>query len=116
MRETILIVDDEPGIRASLTGSLGDEGYAAVAVESGEACLAALDERRFDLVLLDVWLPKMDGLQTLSRLRAVDAELAVVVISGHGNIETAVKAGRAGAQDFVGKPLSLDETTLVLRH
>jgi two-component system nitrogen regulation response regulator NtrX len=116
MRESILIVDDEAGVRASLTGILGDEGYAVTAVDSGEACLAALDERRFDLVLLDVWLPKMDGLETLSRLREVDAELPVVVISGHGNIETAVKAVRVGAQDFVEKPLSLEKTLLVVKN
>src|SRR5207245_3814645 len=116
MRETILIVDDEPGIRASLTGSLGDEGYAAVAVESGEACLAALDERRFDLVILDVWLPKMDGLETLARIRALDPELPVVIISGHGNVETAVKAVRMGAQDFVEKPLTLEKTLLAVKN
>jgi len=97
MREAILIVDDEPGVRQSLTGILADEGYLAEAVESGEACLTALEERRYDLVLLDVWLPKMDGLETLSRLRESDPHLPVVAISGHGNIETAVKALRIGA-------------------
>ncbi|HWX24949.1 MAG TPA: response regulator, partial [Vicinamibacteria bacterium] len=64
MREAVLIVDDESGVRASLAGILGDEGYAVQAVESGEACLAALEGRRFDLLLLDVWLPRMDGLET----------------------------------------------------
>jgi two-component system nitrogen regulation response regulator NtrX len=116
MRESILVVDDEPGIRASLTGSLGDEGYSASAVESGEACLAALEERRFDLVLLDVWLPRMDGLETLARIRAVDSELPVVIISGHGNVETAVKAVRMGAQDFVEKPLTLEKTLLAVKN
>ena len=91
MRESILIVDDEAGVRSSLAGILGDEGYATEAVESGEACLALLETRRFDLILLDVWLPKMDGLETLQRIRAVDADVPVVVISGHGNIETAVR-------------------------
>jgi two-component system nitrogen regulation response regulator NtrX len=116
MRESILVVDDEPGIRASLTGSLGDEGYSAAAVDSGEACLAALEERRFDLVLLDVWLPQMDGLETLARIRAMDAELPVVIISGHGNVETAVKAVRMGAQDFVEKPLTLEKTLLAVKN
>jgi len=116
MRESILIVDDEPGVRQSLTGILSDEGYLADAVESGEACLASLEERRYDLVLLDVWLPKMDGLETLSRLREIDPHLPVVAISGHGNIETAVKALRLGAQDFVEKPLSLEKTLVVVKN
>jgi two-component system nitrogen regulation response regulator NtrX len=116
MREAVLIVDDESGVRASLAGILGDEGYAVQAVESGEACLAALEGKRFDLLLLDVWLPRMDGLETLGRVRALDPELPVVVISGHGNIETAVKAVRMGARDFVEKPLSLEKTLLVVKN
>ena len=116
MREAILIVDDEAGVRSSLLGILRDEGYSADAVESGEACIAALEVRRFDLLLLDVWLPGMDGLETLARVRAIDAELPVVVISGHGSIETAVRAVRMGAQDFVEKPLSLEKTLLVVKN
>ena len=116
MRESILVVDDEAGVRASLTGILGDEGYQVEAVESGEAALAVLEARRFDLLLLDVWLPRMDGLETLSRVRALDAEVPVVVISGHGSIETAVKAVRMGAQDFVEKPLSLEKTLTVVKN
>jgi len=116
MREQILIVDDEPGVRESLKGILGDEGYSVTAVDSGEAGLAALEGQRFDLLLLDVWLPKMDGLETLSRVRAIDPELPVVVISGHGNIDTAVRAVRLGAQDFVEKPLSLEKTLLVVKN
>ena len=82
-REPILVVDDEAGVRASLAGILGDEGYAVEAVETGEAALAALAARRFDLVLLDVWLPGMDGLEILEPASARrDAELPVVVISG----------------------------------
>jgi len=99
--QSILVVDDESGVRSSLSGILGDEGYVVETVETGEACLAALETRRFDLILLDVWLPGIDGLETLSRIREIDAELPVVLISGHGNIETAVKAVRLGAQDFV---------------
>ena len=97
-------------MRASLAGILSDEGYEVQAVESGEAGLAALEGRRYDLVLLDVWLPGIDGLETLSRLRTLDPDVPVIVISGHGNIETAVKAVRMGAQDFVEKPLSLEKT------
>ena len=81
MREQILVVDDEGGVRASLAGILGDEGYEVQAVASGEAGLAALEGRRFDLILLDVWLPGIDGLETLTRIRTLDPELPVVVIA-----------------------------------
>jgi two-component system nitrogen regulation response regulator NtrX len=116
MKDWVLVVDDEAGVRASLAGILGDEGYAVSTVESGEAALEALEARRFDLVLLDVWLPGQDGLEVLRRIRERDAELPVVVISGHGTIETAVKAVRLGAQDFVEKPLSLEKTVLAVRN
>ena len=116
MRETILIVDDEAGVRQSLVGTLRDEGFEADAVGSGEACLTAVESGRYDLVLLDVWMPGMDGIETLARLRAMDAELPVVVISGHGSIEAAVKAVRLGARDFVEKPLSLEKTLLAIRN
>jgi len=116
MRESILIVDDEAGVRASLAGILGDEGYLVQGVDGGEACLQALEGRRYDLLLLDVWLPGMDGLEALARVRTLDPEMPVIVISGHGSIETAVKAVRMGAQDFVEKPLSLEKTLLVVRN
>ena len=116
MRESILIVDDEAGVRSSLQGILSDEGYAAEAVDSGEAALRAIENRRFDLLLLDVWLPGMDGLETLARVRTLDADVPVVVISGHGNIETAVKAVRMGAQDFVEQPLTLEKTLLAVKN
>jgi len=116
VREQILVVDDEEGVRSSLSGILGDEGYAVDSVVTGEACLEALGARRYDLVLLDVWLPQMDGIETLSRVRTLDPEMPVIVISGHGSIETAVKAVRMGAQDFVEKPLSLEKTLLVVKN
>jgi len=116
MSQTILVVDDEAGVRTSLQGILGDEGYVVDAVGSGEACLQALEARRYDLLLLDVWLPGIDGLETLGRARTLDPELPVVVISGHGTIETAVSAVRMGARDFVEKPLSLEKTLLVVRN
>ena len=116
MREQILIIDDESGVRGSLGGILRDEGYEVQAAETGEAGLVALESRRFDLLLLDVWLPGMDGLETLSRVRTFDPDIPVIVISGHGSIETAVKAVRMGAQDFVEKPLSLEKTLLVVKN
>ena len=111
MSQSILIVDDEAGIRDSLSSILREEGYLVEAVSSGEECLAHLARQQMDLVLLDVWLPKMDGLETLERMRQVGHFPMVVMISGHGNIETAVRATKLGAFDFVEKPLSLEKTT-----
>src|SRR5271154_1398226 len=116
MPASILIVDDEAGIRESLGALLRDEGYDVAAVDSGEACLEILDERKFDLILLDVWLKKIDGLDTLEHIRSQDESPMVVMISGHGNIETAVRATKLGAFDFIEKPLSIEKVTLVLRN
>src|SRR5213593_2842857 len=116
MKPTILIVDDEPGVRSALSGVLSDEGYAVEAVASGEACLDRVVRGGVDLIVLDVWLPGMDGLATLARLRERQVVAQVVVVSGHGNIESAVKAIKMGAFDFVEKPLSLEKTVLVIRN
>src|SRR5919205_3359360 len=116
MKPTILIVDDEPGVRTALTGVLRDEGYAVEAVATGEACLDRLTRGPVDLIVLDVWLPGMDGLATLARLRERQVDAQIVLISGHGNIESAVRAIKLGAFDFVEKPLSLDKTVLVVRN
>jgi two-component system, NtrC family, nitrogen regulation response regulator NtrX len=113
---SILIVDDEPGVRSALSGVLRDEGYDVDAVDTGEACLERLGRQPFDVVLLDVWLPGMDGLATLARMRERDIDAQVVVISGHGNVESAVRAIKMGAFDFVEKPLSLEKTVLVVRN
>src|SRR5688572_30281213 len=116
MKPTILVVDDEPGVRSSLSGVLRDEGYSVEAVPSGEACLERVTRGAVDLILLDVWLPGIDGLATLARLRERQVDAQIVLISGHGNIESAVKAIKMGAFDFVEKPLSLDKTLLVVRN
>jgi two-component system nitrogen regulation response regulator NtrX len=116
VKPSILIVDDEPGVRTSLTGVLRDEGYTVEAVASGEACLDRVTRGPVDLIVLDVWLPGMDGLATLARLRERQVDAQVVLISGHGNIESAVRAIKMGAFDFVEKPLSLDKTVLVVRN
>ncbi len=113
---SILIVDDEPGVRTALGGVLRDEGYTVEAVASGEACLERVVEQTFDVVLLDVWMPGIDGLETLQRLRERKVDAQVVVISGHGNVESAVRAIKLGAYDFVEKPLSLDKAVLVVRN
>src|SRR5690348_3797782 len=116
MKQTILVVDDEPGVRAALVGVLRDEGYAVEAVATGEACLDRVTRAPIDLIILDVWLPGMDGLATLARLRERQIDAQVVLISGHGNIESAVRAIKMGAFDFVEKPLSLEKTVLVIRN
>jgi two-component system, NtrC family, nitrogen regulation response regulator NtrX len=113
---SILIVDDEPGVRSALGGVLRDEGYEVDAVDSGEACLERLAREAYDVVLLDIWLPGMDGLATLGRMRERQLDAQVVIISGHGNVESAVRAIKMGAFDFVEKPLSLDKTVLVVRN
>lgn len=113
---SILIVDDEPGVRSALSGVLKDEGYDVEAVDSGEAALERLTRQAYDVVVLDVWLPGMDGLATLARMRERQVEAQVVIISGHGNIESAVRAIKMGAFDFVEKPLSLEKTVLVVRN
>ena len=112
----ILIVDDEAGIRDSLAGVLTDEGYSASSAESGEACLERLRKGAFDVVLLDIWLPGIDGLETLERIRQLDNPPEVIMISGHGTIETAVRATKLGAYDFLEKPLSLDKTLILVKN
>jgi two-component system nitrogen regulation response regulator NtrX len=113
---SILIVDDEPGVRSSLSGVLRDEGFDVEAAASGEECLERAARTAFDVIVLDVWLPGVDGLATLQRLRERKVDAQVVMISGHGNIESAVRAIKMGAFDFVEKPLSLDKTVLVVRN
>ena len=113
----ILIVDDESGIRQSLKGVLEDEGYKAVlrpraAKPAWRRCANAA----FDVVLLDVWLPGMDGLETLQKIRDLENAPEVIMISGHGTIETAVRATKLGAYDFLEKPLSIDKTLILIKH
>jgi two-component system nitrogen regulation response regulator NtrX len=112
----ILIVDDESSIRQSLKGVLEDEGYRASVAESGEACLEVLRKRTFDVVLLDVWLTGMDGLEALTKIRELEEAPEVIMISGHGTIETAVRATKLGAYDFLEKPLSIDKTVSLIKH
>jgi len=104
----ILIVDDEASILRSLEGILTDEGFDVVHAHDGEVALALLQEQPCDLVLLDIWMPGMDGIQTLQRMKAMQNGVCVIAMSGHGNIETAVKATKLGAFDYLEKPLSLD--------
>ncbi|MEO8381824.1 MAG: sigma-54 dependent transcriptional regulator, partial [Acidobacteriota bacterium] len=111
----ILIIDDEPGIRSTLGGILEDEGHRVTLCESGEEGIAQLARDEFDVVLLDLWLPGIDGLSVLERLRTAGGP-PVIMISGHGSVESAVRATRLGAYDFLEKPLSLERVLLTVNH
>lgn len=112
----ILIVDDERNVRRSLRGVLEDEGYLVKTAAGGAQCLTGLQKSSFDLVLLDVWLPGKDGLKVLREIRQSWPRQYVIMISGHGNIETAVQATKLGAYDFIEKPLTTNKVLLVLKH
>jgi two-component system nitrogen regulation response regulator NtrX len=113
---TVLIIDDEPGIRGVLSDILTDEGYSVIAVEDGAQGLAELAAGSVDIVFLDVWLPNMGGIDVLKRIREQHADVEVIMISGHANISLAVQAAKMGAFDFLEKPLSLDRTMTVVRN
>lgn len=112
----VLIVDDEQGIRQSLTGVLADEGYNVRAVGDAATCLQVTEHEYYDLVLLDIWLPDQDGLEVLAQLSKRPDPPAVIMISGHGTIETAVRSTKLGAFDFLEKPLTIDKTLLAVRN
>jgi two-component system nitrogen regulation response regulator NtrX len=116
MSESILIVDDEIAILNSLSPILEDEGYQVTVSKSGAEALKTLISEPPDLMLLDIWMPEMDGLETLKRAREQMPKLLIVMMSGHGSIETAVKAIKLGAYDYIEKPLSLENVTLRIRH
>ncbi|MDD3618282.1 MAG: sigma-54 dependent transcriptional regulator [Desulfobulbaceae bacterium] len=111
MANTLLIIDDEESIRESLSGILGDEGFATLTASSAEEGLELLDQKDVDLILLDIWMPGMDGLEALKAIKN-RFDMPIIMISGHGTIETAVQATRMGAFDFIEKPLSYDKTIL----
>jgi len=113
---TILVVDDEQGIREVLQDVLADEGHRVITVEDGFRALEILQEGTVDLVILDVWLPNMGGIDVLKRIRDDWPEIEVVVISGHANINMAVQAVKIGAFDFLEKPLSLEKTITVVEN
>jgi two-component system, NtrC family, nitrogen regulation response regulator NtrX len=112
----ILIVDDEAGIRESLSSILRDERYSVEAVASAELALERLTSGTVEVVLLDVWLPGMDGMEALSRIQSLPQPPSVIIISGHGTIETAVRATKLGAFDFIEKPLSLERIIVLVRN
>ncbi|BFU95901.1 MAG: Nitrogen assimilation regulatory protein NtrX [Nitrospira sp.] len=116
MSASILVVDDEEAILSSLSSILLDEGYEVAAVKSGGEALRIFTTDPPDLMLLDIWMPEMDGLETLKRVRELVPTAQVMMMSGHGSIETAVKAIKLGAYDYIEKPLSLENVTLRVKH
>ncbi|MCK5914006.1 MAG: sigma-54-dependent Fis family transcriptional regulator [Desulfuromusa sp.] len=114
--KTILIVDDEDSIRQSLEGILEDEGFRTSFAATGEECLSSIQTDDPDLILLDIWMPGIDGLETLKKIKQFRPNQLVVMMSGHGSIETAVKATRLGAFDFIEKPLSLEKVLLSIQN
>ena len=116
MAETICLIDDEPAILNTLSSILEDEGYQVLVAKSGLEALKVVRSEVPDLVILDIWMPEMDGLETLKRLRAQFPNILVVMMSGHGSIETAVKSTKLGAYDYLEKPLDLEKVTILVRN
>ena len=114
--KNILIVDDETSIRQSLEGILEDEGFHTSFAATGEECLEIIQAENPELVLLDVWMPGIDGIETLNRIKQLRSDQLVIMMSGHGSIETAVKATKMGAFDFIEKPLSLEKVLLSIQN
>src|SRR6056297_2466329 len=112
----ILIVDDEESIRQSLEGILKDEGFKTTFAANGGECLETMNSEDPDLILLDIWMPGIDGLETLKKIKMSRSQQLVIMMSGHGTIETAIKATRLGAFDFIEKPLSLEKVLLSIKN
>lgn len=116
MFPSILIVDDEPSILKALSGLLADEGFEVMTASTGYEGLKIIDREYPDLVLLDIWMPGIDGIETLKQIKKGNPYLQVIIITGHGNIETAVKATKLGAYDLIEKPLSIDKVIVAINN
>jgi len=116
MFPSVLIVDDEPSILQSLGGLLANEGFEVISATNGYEALKIIDVESPDLVLLDIWMPGIDGIETLKEIKKSHAFLPVIIISGHGTIETAVRATKLGAYNFIEKPLSIDKIIVTINN
>ena len=116
MFPSILIVDDEPTILQSLSGLLTDEGFEVITANNGYEALKIIDAEAPDLVMLDIWMPGIDGIETLKEIKKTSATLPVIIITGHGNVETAVKATKLGAFDLIEKPLNIDKVIVAINN
>lgn len=115
-KATILIVDDEKEILETLSGILEDEGYEVITASSGEQAIVPVREFSPEVILLDIWMPGMDGIETLKTIKDINKESSVIMISGHANIDTAVQATKLGAYDFLEKPLSLEKVLIIIKR
>ncbi len=113
---SILIIDDEKAIRKTLTEILGFEGYKIDEASDGEEGLRRFKEKNYDLILCDIKMPKLDGLEFLEKAKDINSEVPIIIISGHGNIETAVEAVKLGAYDYISKPPDLNRLLITLRN
>ena len=116
MFPSILIVDDEPSILQTLSGLLSDEGFEVTTAANGYEALKLVEADSPDLVLLDIWMPGIDGIETLKEIKKENPNIQVVIITGHGTIETAVKATKLGAFDLIEKPLSIDRVIVAINN
>jgi two-component system nitrogen regulation response regulator NtrX len=116
MFPSVLIVDDEPSILQSLGGLLSDEGFEVITASNGYAALKSIETESPDLVLLDIWMPGIDGIETLKEIKKTNPHIQVIIITGHGTIETAVKAVKLGAFDLIEKPLSIDKILVTISN
>ncbi len=116
MFPTILIVDDEASIRQSLSGLLADEGFDVITASNGYEALKRIETESPDLVLLDIWMPGIDGIETLKEIKKDNPFIQVLIITGHGTIETAIKAVKFGAFDLIEKPLSIDKVIVAINN
>ncbi len=116
IKDKILVIDDETGIRSSLKGILEDENFTVKTTDTGEKGLDILRGENFDLVLLDIWLPKLNGIEVLEKIKKIEENTQVIMITGHGSVEAAVKATKLGAFDFLEKPLSLEKVIVTVKN
>jgi len=116
VNKSILIIDDEKSILTSLKGALNDENYQVFTANSGQNGLEILKQNQVDIVLLDIWMPRLDGISVLKLIKQNHPEQIVIMMSGHGTIETAVKATKTGAYDFIEKPFSLEKLYVCIQN
>ena len=116
MPGTICIVDDEPAILNTLSSILEDEGYQVTIAKTGEEALNVIQREPPDVVLLNIWMPELDGLEVLKRVRGQFPNMMIIMMSGHGSVETVVKAMKLGAYDYLEKPLDLERVPMLVRN
>lgn len=116
MKTTIMIVDDDPDVRQSIMDVFTDEGYEVFGAAGGQGALKIVNQENIDLIFLDIWMPDLDGMQVLQQLKTVRPEIPVIMISGHGTIETAVQSTKLGAFDFIEKPVSLEKLVITAKN